>query len=228
MQSIFFPTFALQFKNRLTNNQTILARIRIFKYALLAATLVLTMTGCQYRSHTAMHSFTAEEDSLFLSLTDTTNTEMTAEIQRGVILERVQDIYRLIRSEYMAHGGSYENELFDRTFCSKSWNKLMMAVRWKEDQTGTLFFEINHWSMTRYSGNMLAFEEFELKHLNLHSKVKRAVVSFTAYEDYTYTPARVELVYEDNQWKIDNFYNMKYRLNVRTAMWNYIHNPHLI
>jgi hypothetical protein len=104
----------------------------------------------------------------------------------------------------------------------------MMRVHKKEFDTGTLFYEINHWSMAQSSGIMPFFDEFEIRYINMRSRVKRAVVSFTVYEDYTYTPARVELVYEDNQWKIDNFYNMKYRLNVRTAMWNYIHRPYLI
>ena len=133
-----------------------------------------------------------------------------------------------IKSDYMLHGGSYENELFDKAFCSKSWNKLLMAVRCKEEQTGSLFFEMNHWSMTRYSGVLLSFDEFEVESLDLFSDVKRATVTFTVYESDTYTPARIYLVYEDGRWMIDDFRNLKYMIDVRNAMWDYIAKPDMI
>lgn len=196
----------------------------------MTAVMAVFLSGChRHENRRAMDDSRADRDSfLLLATSDTVSTEMNIEVQQGVILERVKDIYSMIRSDYMSHGGSFENELYDLAFCSKSWNRLMMRVHKKEFDTGTLFYEINHWSMAQSSGIMPFFDEFEIRYINMRSRVKRAVVSFTVYEDYTYTPARVELVYEDNQWKIDNFYNMKYRLNVRTAMWNYIHRPYLI
>jgi len=150
------------------------------------------------------------------------------EAEKGIVLDRVKDIYRLLKSEYMYHGGSYENEIFDKMFCSKSWNKLLLAVRCKEEQSGTLFFEINHWSMTRYSGVLLSFDEFEVEHVDLLSDVKRASVTFTVYEADTYTPARIDLVFEDGRWVIDNFHNLKYMIDVRNAMWNYVANPRIM
>ena len=68
------------------------------------------------------------------------NSEMQSAIERGIVMERVQSIYRLVRSEYLQHGGSYESDLFDKAFCSKSWNRMLMDVRRKEFETGTLFF----------------------------------------------------------------------------------------
>lgn len=201
----------------------------ITKHALAALSLILTISGCEHRSHiSAQNDSSAVEDSFqVIPTTDTLTSEMSAEVQEGIILERVKDIYYMIRSDYMSHGGSFDNELYDQAFCSQSWNRLMMRVHRKEYETGTLFFEINHWAMAQYT-SIPFYDEFRISYLNLHSRVKRAVVSFMVYEDYSYTPARIELVYEDNQWKIDNFYNMKYKLNVRTAMWNYIHRPYLI
>ena len=228
--SFFFRIFVPKTSTKKINDHIVLTKIRIIKYALVAFALVIIMAGCQSSGHkTAQNDSSVLEDSFMLTPTaDTLSSEMSVEVQQGIVLEKVKDIYRLIRAEYMAHGGSFDNEMFDRTFCSKSWNKLMMKVHRKEDRTGTLFFEINHWSMSRAAGNFLFFDEFEVKYFNTHRKDKRAVVSFTVFEDYTFTPARVELVYEDNQWKIDNFYNLRYGLNVRTAMWNYIHRPYII
>lgn len=153
---------------------------------------------------------------------DSLNLEMKTNMERGIVLERVKSIYRLVKSEYMMHGGSYDSELFDRAFCSKSWNEMLMDVRRKEFQTGTLFFEINPWSMTRYSGVNVAYDEFEVDLIDIASNKKRASVTFTVYEDDTYTPARIDLVCENGCWKIDNFYNLKYGIDVRDCMWDYL------
>jgi hypothetical protein len=82
--------------------------------------------------------------------------------------------------------------------------------------------------MTRYSGALLSYDEFEVEHVDLLSQVKRASVTFTVYEADTYTPARIELVYENGQWMIDNIYNLKYMINVRNCMWNYLANNNII
>ena len=190
--------------------------------------LVLTAIRCRDRAHEPVQATTAVKDAAQLATPDTLNIEMRAQIERGVILSQVRNVYRLLRSEYMYRGGSCENELFDKAFSSKSWNKLLMAVHRKEEQTGTLFFEINHWSMLRYSGVQLSFDEFEVEHVDLFSPVKRASVTFTVYEADTYTPARIDLIYEDGRWVIDNFHNLKYGIDVRNAMWNYLANPNNI
>jgi hypothetical protein len=194
----------------------------------MAMTLVLTATSCRERAHEPAQAATVVKDTARLVTPDSLNSEMRAQIERGVILNQVHNVYRLLRSEYMYRGGSCENELFDKAFCSKSWNKLLMAVRCKEEQTGSLFFEMNHWSMTRYSGVLLSFDEFEVESLDLFSDVKRATVTFTVYESDTYTPARIYLVYEDGRWMIDDFRNLKYMIDVRNAMWDYIAKPDMI
>lgn len=197
--------------------------------ALAALVLALMMTSCGNRAQTVAQTEPQVVDSSDdLALTGVMNMEMRTEAEKGMVLERVKDIYRLVKSDYMLHGGSYENELFDKAFCSKSWNKLLMAVRCKEEQTGSLFFEMNHWSMTRYSGVLLSFDEFEVESLDLFSDVKRATVTFTVYESDTYTPARIYLVYEDGRWMIDDFRNLKYMIDVRNAMWDYIAKPDMI
>lgn len=196
--------------------------------ALAAFVLALTTTSCRDRGQMVTGDTHVVSDSAKLASTGAINSEMHMEAEKGIVLDRVKDIYRLLKSEYMYHGGSYENEIFDKMFCSKSWNKLLLAVRCKEEQSGTLFFEINHWSMTRYSGVLLSFDEFEVEHVDLLSDVKRASVTFTVYEADTYTPARIDLVFEDGRWVIDNFHNLKYMIDVRNAMWNYVANPRIM
>jgi hypothetical protein len=127
-------------------------------------------------------------------------------------------------------GGSVDSDLLDLSFCSKSWNKLLMAVRSKEHNTGTLFFEVNKWTMA-YESGLVDFDEFEVSDLTIGPDNERtATVTFMVYDSDSYTPARIELVYEDGNWKIDNFYHLKYMLNMRSMMSQYLGNdmPYLI
>ena len=75
---------------------------------------------------------------------------------------------------------------------------------------------------TCMAGDVVTFEEFEVKDLWMDGTQKRASVSFVVYNDDTYTPARIDLVYEDNRWLIDNFHNLRYMLDLRNCMWDYL------
>lgn len=159
-------------------------------------------------------------------VSDTLSTEVSAMVERGVVLERVQTIYSLIKQECTYMGGSTDSDLLDKAFCTKSWNQLLMAVRRQEYLTNTLFFEVNHWTMS-HDTDLVSFEEFEVRNIAFTDGEKRAQVDFTVYEDKNYTPARIELVYEDGQWKIDNFYHLKYMFNMRERMWEYLDNTQM-
>ena len=156
-------------------------------------------------------------------VSDTLTSEVSAMVERGVVLERVKTIYSLIKNECTYLGGSTDSDLLDKSFCSKSWNQLLMAVRRQEYLTNTLFFELNHWTMS-HDTDLVSFDEFEVRNCVFSADEKRAQVDFTVYEAESYTPARVELVYEDGQWKIDNFYHLKYMFNMRERMWEYLDN----
>ena len=154
-------------------------------------------------------------------MSDTLSSEISSMVQRGVVLERVQTIYSLIKQECSYMGGSTDSDLLDKAFCSESWNQLLMAVRRQEYLTNTLFFEVNHWTMS-HDTDVVSFDEFEVRNLVFSDGEKRAQVDFTVYEANDYIPARIELVYEDGQWKIDNFYHLKYMFNLRERMWQFL------
>jgi len=56
----------------------------------------------------------------------------------------------------------------------------------------------------------------------MRMEIERASVSFVVYNDDTYTPARIDLVYEDNRWVIDDFHNLRYMIDLRNCMWDYL------
>ena len=153
-------------------------------------------------------------------------SEMALRVESGVVLEYVRDIYDIVKHESMNLGGSVDNDLLDKAYCSKSWNELLADVRRKEFQTNNTFFQINHWTMD-YDTNLVRYDEFEVKYCYIGADDERlASVQFTVYTPDTYMPARVDLVYEDGKWKIDNFHHLKFAINMKECMWEYLHNDH--
>ena len=183
---------------------------------------VLAM-GYQMAHHQETEDEQIVEQVSMMATPDSVKSEMALQLEREALLERVRAIYTLVKHECIYLGGSVDNDMLDKSFCSNSWNKLLMAVRSKEHNTGTLFFEVNKWTMT-YDSDLVSFDEFEVQDLNMDANEMTATVNFTVYASDTYTPARIELVYEDGNWKIDNFYHLKYGLNLRSQMWDYLGN----
>ena len=200
---------------------------RFVKVLLIGLTIVtsLVLSSCQG----AQTSAPADSDSVQVINADTTvvtdtlssELEVSSMVERGAVMERVQTIYSIIKQECSYVGGSTDSDLLDKAFCSKSWNQLLMAVRRQEYLTNTLFFEVNHWTMS-HDTDLVSFDEFEVRNLVLMDGEKRAQVDFTVYEANDYIPARIELVYEDGEWKIDNFYHLKYMFNMRERMWQFL------
>ena len=191
----------------------------------LSLAVCLVSTGCQKsRVEGPGEGGSARQVVLTEDKSDSVMSEMSIQLEREVVLDRVKTIYNIVEHECTYMGGSVENDLLDKQFCTKSWNKLMLAIRRKEYKTNTLFFEVNHWTMTQ-DATLVDFDEFEVTDCVVRSpKERTASVEFTVYEANTYTPARIELVYEDGQWKIDNFHQLKYMLNIRECMWQYLDN----
>ena len=153
-------------------------------------------------------------------------SEMAVQVESGIVLEHVRNVYNLVRHETQNMGGSVDSDLLDKAYCSKSWNELLMAVRKKEFETSNTFFEVNHWTMA-YDTNQVSFDEFEVKYCYIGANNERfASVDFTVYTPDTYMPARIDLVYEDGAWKIDNFHHLKYMMDMKECMWVFLQNDH--
>ena len=189
---------------------------------LLCLVMIFLMIGCHNDKQVSVEN--NPDESLVVDTvvsSDTLYSEVRLMVEREVVLARVKDIYSMIKSDFTAHGGVYDSELYDRSFCSKSWNKLLMNVRSKEARTNDLFSEINYWSMTRESGVIVSFDEFVVTNMYYGSEMT-ASVNFMVYESDKYTPVRIDLIYEDGRWVIDNFYNLRYMIDVKNSMWDFL------
>lgn len=182
-------------------------------------TLLLMFSGCQRGSNNDKASQLVAKDTTKTIIQK--NSEIQMEMERAIVLDRVKNIFRVVSEDQRSMSGFVMSGLCDRAFCSKSWNELMMAVQRKEYLTSTLFFELDYWTMTR-DPELVTFEEFEVTKLVMDEQGKSASVSFVVYEPDTYVPARVDLVFENGRWVIDNFYDLRYMLNLRHCMWNYL------
>ena len=152
---------------------------------------------------------------------DTLSTETKLLVESEVVLECAKSIFREVKNYQLSCGGIVMNELFDKMYCSTSWNDMLMSVRRKEFETNTLFFEVDYWAMTRELG-FVTFDEFRVSKLVVNEDEKFASVDFTVYDLFTYNPARVDMVYENGRWVINNFYDLKYGVNVRNSMMEYL------
>jgi hypothetical protein len=77
--------------------------------------------------------------------------------------------------------------------------------------------------MTHYPV-FVTFDDFEVTRVTISDDRKTASVDYVTYELDAYNPARIDLVFEDGRWVIDNFYDMRNMLNVRQSMRDYLRN----
>ena len=198
-------------------------RFSYYQLAFLLLLLSLTLTGCQSRDKAPVQRQVAEMSfrDTIETAPDTLFSETRLMAERGAVLQRTRDIFSVIRNYQLSTGGLVMTELLDKAYCSKAWNNMLLAVRRKEFQTNTLFFEIDYWTMTRDPG-YVTYDEFEVTQMVIDGQRMMASVDFTVFEMNTYCPARVDMVYEDGQWVIDNFYDMKYMVDVRGSMLQYL------
>ena len=192
---------------------------RLIQSTITMITMLLMFTGCNRGSNNNKESDIVAKDTTKTIIQK--NSEIQMEMERAIVLDRVKNIFRVVSEDQRSMSGFVMSGLCDRAFCSKSWNELMMAVKRKEYLTSTLFFEIDYWTMTR-DPELVTFEEFEVTKLVMDDQKKSASVSFVVYEPDTYVPARVDMIYENGRWVIDNFYDLRYMLNLRHCMWNYL------
>lgn len=192
---------------------------RLIQSTVTMMTMLLLFTGCNRGSNNNKESNILAKDTTKTIIQK--NSEIQMEMERAIVLDRVKNIFRVVSEDQRSMSGFVMSGLCDRAFCSKSWNELMMAVQRKEYLTSTLFFELDYWTMTR-DPELVTFEEFEVTKLVMDEQGKSASVSFVVYEPDTYVPARVDLVFENGRWVIDNFYDLRYMLNLRHCMWNYL------
>ncbi len=187
----------------------------------------MMMFSCQGHKDQDNRQYLSVDQTTQTTLAPQVNSEMQLQMEQGAVLTEMRNLYRLVRQSTMDNAGGSMGDMFDRMYCSKAWNKMLMAVRAKENETCTYFFEIDHWTMMR-EPQVVSFDEFEVQKFSIVDSVKTASIKFTAFGYDTYTPAVIDLVCEDGRWVIDNFRDLKYKIDVRESMTKFLRKEEMI
>jgi len=161
----------------------------------------------------------AKADST-VSVRDSVALLQEFETEKELLLQRVVGIYRVVKNVYMNNGHYSTDETLDKSYCSASWNKLLFAVHRKEEKTNTLFFDNDYWVMSPELG-YVSYEGFKVEDLVLTPE-RRAAVTFTIYHSDSYVPARIDMVYEEGTWVIDDFEDLKYIKSWKKGMTEFV------
>ena len=151
---------------------------------------------------------------------DSLELEVKLQMESEQVKTRVEDIFRIVKAEAQSNGWTVQGELLDMCYCTESWNRLLLAVHRKEEESAFTFFDIDYWCMTR-EPCLVTFDQFVVTKLELGERMT-ASVAYTVCTNDTYTPAEVDLVFEKGQWRIDNFHNYRYMLNIRSCMRQFL------
>ena len=177
-------------------------------FALMVVAL-MCISGCKLPSGNKVQPAVANQEGL--SEQDVTN--------------RVYEIYSMVYTIYNAWAsGDTTVHLYDYDFeseyCSRDWNNLVARVNEYDNSHEEIemgFFDADYWVMGQDAQDLSISEVSVVKFQG-----DKAVVEFDRENCGSTSRIRLEMVYEDGEWKIDNFIDLQYELNWKENMKNYL------
>lgn len=137
------------------------------------------------------------------------------------IVNRVKAIYDHVGRLYSDRDYRNASSTLNKLYASARFNALVNAIADADkDIDGIGFFDFDYWVMGQDFDNVHVTDIFLEKMLN--QPADTAAVTFNLHNCGSITPLRVELVKEDGQWQIDNFYDRENDLDLKAAMQDYL------
>lgn len=164
------------------------------------------------------------EDSVFMLDGPGSVYEPTEAELGEYALETIQEVYAAVAEAYKSADWQENSAKLDKKYCSKDWNATVEAVEEKDaHREGEIgFFDADYWVMGQdFDEQNLHASNFVLKKVTKDLFPWRASVSLTLH-NFSDIPVNVDLVYEDGYWKVDNLTDLKYDLNWKGAMKEYL------
>ena len=140
------------------------------------------------------------------------------------VVQRVNDIYEGVFDYYgkvltTSTLSSLEN--IDSLYCSADWNAWVARVndfdRQHEEDGMMGFFDADYWIMGQ---DWQDLSVSDIRVIDLSDST--ATVELNLHNCGTITPVRLEMVMEDGLWRIDNFIDVKYDVNWKAGMKEYL------
>ena len=152
--------------------------------------------------------------------TDEERKEANINSETTLLLLRVRTIYEAAEKAYQNTGELGTDTNLDEEYCSEGWRKLVDKVLQRQRETDFLCLDADYWVMGQDVENYSA-DNFRVKEIDIEAP-KHAVVTFDLHNFGEVRPVRITLVYEKDQWMIDNFYDVRNNLDWRKMMEEYL------
>ena len=145
-------------------------------------------------------------------------------LDTGLVVQRVNDIYTQVFDLYgkasaTSDFSSLEN--IDSLYCSADWNAWVARVndfdRQHEEDGMMGFFDADYWIMGQ---DWQDLSVSDIRVIDLSDST--ATVELNLHNCGTITPVRLEMVMDEGLWRIDNFIDVKYDVNWKAGMKEYL------
>lgn len=140
------------------------------------------------------------------------------------VVQRVSDIYAQVFDLYGKVSETFDFsslENIDSLYCSADWNAWVARVndfdRQHEDDGMMGFFDADYWIMGQ------DWQDLSVSDIRVvEVKNSTATVELNLHNCGSITAVRLEMLLEDGQWQIDNFIDVKYDVNWKAGMKEYL------
>ncbi len=195
-------------------NKPIIMRMKSFCVAILA---LMTLVACKKESQQPVTSVSVVNTRVEPS------APSTEKKTPSYLEQRVNTIYSKVFAEY-----NQANELEeignipepDSLYCSKDWNSWVNKVREYDSENNTDeigFFEADYWVMGQDFGNLSVSD---VKTVSLNDRIGVVELKIHNFDDVI--PVRLDMVFEKDEWMIDDFIDMDHNLDWKKEMKEYM------
>ena len=177
--------------------------------------LVAAMLSCNSAGKQSAENETKPAGLMMKEPTEAEQREIKADV-----MARVAEIYSLVEAAYRSTADMGPDVDIDREFCTRSWCDLRDKVLEKQRRTEYLCLDMDYWVMGQDVDRFYA-DSFEFVGFDEADK-GRVIVSLKVHNMDSETPVELELVRSDGEWRIDNFKDLKYDIDFRVMMEDYM------
>lgn len=188
--------------------------------------LVISITSCANKSNknTDNDNNATQEDSVFMLDGPGSVYEPSAEEVGLNALETVEEVYKAVSKAYRSKDWQRKSADLDEQFCSKDWLTTVAAVIEKDNKSSDEmgFFDADYWVMGQdFDEKNLHASDFSLEKILLDDTPWEAAVTLKLH-NFSDIPVRVNLVYEDGAWKVDDLTDLSSDLDWKASMKEYL------
>lgn len=143
-------------------------------------------------------------------------------VQQKAVVEKTKEIYDAVKKAYSNTGEYGTDTDLDADYCSNDWRASVDAIHQKDmtlDDMG--FFCADYWVMGQDAQDVHA-TDIKLEKIILDEEPWQASVTLNLHNCGSTTPVRVDLVYEDNTWKVDDLTDLKNDFDWKQEMKDYL------